>query len=93
MNKKWFHLLFVLVIAAVLWFLYRAPQETTARVPSDADHADLKNFARCPSCHGPGSEKPMPTAGDKIHILPDGSLRGDFQKCYMCHKREKPAAE
>lgn len=89
MSKKWYHLIFVGIVVAVVLVLYLAPEETTPKVPWNADHADLKNYARCAECHLQDVERPLPRQGDKIHVLPDGTLRGEFQKCYMCHKRAK----
>jgi hypothetical protein len=81
MKRWWYHLMFVAVCAAVLAFLLRAPEVTTPRIPSDADHRDRKDYARCPGCHGLGSAAPMP----RDHVT-DGELRQDHVKCYFCHK-------
>jgi hypothetical protein len=80
--KKWYHLLFLAVCAAVFLVLWAAPPEKTARLPRDDVHATPKEYAGCPSCHMPGSQAPMP--GD--HYAPGPVLRGDHAKCYMCHK-------
>ena len=89
MGRKWYHLLFVVVVGGVFAVLYYAPDVSTPRLPKDADHADVKNFEACPGCHGAGSERPMPSVGEKIHLLQSGTLRGEFRKCYMCHKKAR----
>jgi hypothetical protein len=86
MNRKWYHLLFVAVVAAVLLTLWKAPPVTTPRLPKDADHAQRREYARCPSCHGPDSAKPMPREGSHAHFVSGGELRGDYVKCYLCHR-------
>ncbi|MDW7712404.1 MAG: hypothetical protein SCH98_18210 [Deferrisomatales bacterium] len=84
--KKWYHLVFVGICVVVLGVLLSAPKVTTPRLPADANHQDPRNYARCPQCHGADSPVPMPTEGEKVHFLPDGSLRTEFVKCYMCHR-------
>ena len=86
MNKKWYHLLFVGIVCAVVLVLWKAPPVSTPRLPADADHADRRDYPRCPGCHGPGSEKPMPREGSHAHYVQDAGLRGDYVKCYLCHR-------
>jgi hypothetical protein len=86
MKKKWYHLIFVVVVGSVFLVLWRAPAVKTPRLPETPDHADRKQFERCPACHGPGSEKPMPNKGDRTHYDATGTLRADHLKCYFCHK-------
>ncbi|MBI5440127.1 MAG: hypothetical protein HY900_02830 [Deltaproteobacteria bacterium] len=81
--RKWYHLLFLAICAAVFLILWAAPPEKTARLPRDADHATPREFSRCPSCHLPGrTAEPMPDD----HFTPGPVLRADHAKCYMCHK-------
>ena len=82
MGKRWIHVLFVAVCAAVLIVLLRAPEITTPRLPADTDHADRKAYTNCPSCHGADSANPM-TAD---HGTESTELRPDHVKCYFCHK-------
>ncbi|GAB4272293.1 MAG: hypothetical protein Kow0092_27310 [Deferrisomatales bacterium] len=84
--KKWYHLAFLAVCAAVVLVLLRAPEVTTPRLPVDADHADRKDYPRCPTCHGADGERPMPDTGDHRHVDEQGTLRADYAKCYFCHK-------
>ena len=85
--KKWrYHVLFVAVCLGVFLVLRAAPPVKTPRLPADAAHEHRKDYPRCPSCHGPDSSAPMPGTGSHTHLSPDGSLRGNYQKCYFCHK-------
>lgn len=86
MNRKWYHLIFVAVVAAVVLVLSKAPPVKTPRLPQDADHARRKEYDRCPSCHGADSAKPMPDEGSHAHFVQGGGLRGDYVKCYLCHR-------
>jgi hypothetical protein len=83
----------VMVLGLAVVTFWPSSQKQTPMLPRDADHADLKNYQRCPSCHGPSSERPMPVAGDKTHVALDGRLRVDFQKCYLCHRSEVAEAQ
>ena len=84
--KKWYHLAFILVCATVVVVLLNAPEVTTPRLPDDANHADRKDYPRCPSCHGANAEEvPMP----EDHFGSDGALRPDHLKCYFCHKPQE----
>lgn len=80
--KKWYHLAFVVVCAAVLAVLLNAPDVKTPRLPADETHRDRKDYPRCPSCHGTEAQSPMPDT----HFGVDRALRPDHQKCYFCHK-------
>jgi cytochrome c2 len=83
--KKWYHVGFVVICAGVLAVLLSAPEVTTPLLPSNADHSDRKDFERCPSCHAPESDAPMPTD----HLDKGGEPRPDRKKCYFCHRVEK----
>ncbi|WP_025321843.1 hypothetical protein [Deferrisoma camini] len=82
MNRRYVHVLFVLVCAGVLFVLFRAPPVSTPRLPPDATHANRKAYEACPSCHGRDSETAMP----EDHLSPAGPVRPDHLKCYFCHK-------
>ncbi|GAB4247350.1 hypothetical protein [Deferrisoma sp.] len=85
MNRRYVHLLFVLVCAGILFVLFRAPPVSTPRLPADATHADRKNYPACPGCHGPEAEAAMP----EDHLGPDAQVRPDHLKCYFCHKPQE----
>jgi len=87
--KKWYHLIFLALLALVLVVLLNAPDVSTPRLPADATHATPREYAACPQCHGPDSNVPMPQSGDKVHIVPGGGIRPEFVKCYMCHKPQE----
>lgn len=89
MGRKLYHLIFLVAVGGVFAVLYLAPEVSTPRLPSNPDHAEVKKFEACPGCHGAGSERPMPSDGEKVHVLKDGTLRGEFRKCYMCHKKAR----
>ena len=80
--KKWHHLVFAGVCATVLVVLLRAPDVTTSRLPKDTTHEDRRNYERCPACHGPGTDVPVP----EDHVAAGGGIRPDHVKCYFCHK-------
>ncbi len=80
--KKWMHVGFVGLCAAVLLVLWNAPEVSTPRLPRDDTHRDRKAYAGCPSCHGRGAGVAM----TESHFGADGGLRPDHQKCYFCHK-------
>jgi cytochrome c553 len=75
------NLLFALLCIAILLVLFKAPPETTALVPNDAQHTPLlalkdKKEAEkfCADCHGPQGQAP---------------LRSDHPpkyRCLFCHK-------
>ncbi|MDF1553188.1 MAG: hypothetical protein P1P84_09010 [Deferrisomatales bacterium] len=83
--KKWYHLLFVAICAAVLLVLFSAPEVTTPRLPADATHADRKGYPACPGCHGSDAERAMP----EDHLLSTGSVAPNHLKCYFCHKPQE----
>jgi len=73
----------VIVAAIVLFFLFRAPPETTAHVPYDQDHqkyydivhAEGKKAAEkfCEDCHNPDG-------------VPFAENHPGTRRCLLCHK-------
>jgi hypothetical protein len=80
--KKWYHLLFAAVCAAVLLVLLNAPEVTTPRLPADATHADRNDYPSCPGCHGSDADSAMP----EDHLTAADSVAASHLKCYFCHK-------
>lgn len=73
---------FVASAAAILFFLWRAPEETTSKLPRDETHEEFfaipsKKEAEksCTSCHGDDGEAPLPTDHPPKF------------RCLFCHKR------
>ncbi|MBB5346523.1 hypothetical protein JWG42_02115 [Desulfoprunum benzoelyticum] len=77
------NILFLLVGAAILLFLLKAPEETTSRLPMDDTHRKFQSGIskkaaekQCGQCHGPGGEAQLPPD----HPPP--------YRCLFCHKRQ-----
>ncbi len=73
---------FLAICAGIFLFLWRAPEETTARLPHDENHerffAMEKKEAEkyCTECHGEDKMVPFP---------PDHPPK---YRCLFCHKRK-----
>jgi hypothetical protein len=73
---------FVLTGAAILFFLFNAPKETTKKLPKDANHSRFQEMGKkeaekfCTECHSPQGEYPLP----KDHP--------PKYRCLFCHKRD-----
>jgi cytochrome c553 len=81
-NSRLLNILFVVLAAAVLFFLSRAPEETTSRLPSDDIHKEFHLIkskkeadSHCSKCHSAEGEAPLPAD----HPPP--------YRCLFCHKR------
>lgn len=80
-KRLLFNLLFVAVGAAILFFLWSAPPETTKPVPRDDNHQRFMTMGKkeaerfCESCHAPGKEAPLPAEHPPKY------------RCLFCHKR------
>jgi hypothetical protein len=81
-KKIWlYNGLFVIGCAAIFLFLWNAPEETTAMLPKDENHArfltmDKKEAEKlCEECHNPNGEAPLA----KDHP--------PKYRCLFCHKR------
>ena len=76
------NLLFVAVGAAIVYFLWSAPPETTSHVPQDDKHQPFMRMEKkeaerfCESCHAPGKEAPLSEEHPPKY------------RCLFCHKRQ-----
>jgi hypothetical protein len=73
---------FVLTGAAILFFLFNAPKETTKKLPKDANHSRFQEMKKkeaekfCTECHSPQGVYPLPTGHPPKY------------RCLFCHKRD-----
>jgi hypothetical protein len=81
-RRRLLNLGFVMLCAALLIFLYLAPEETTSPLPKDSIHEEFyavkskkEADAMCSACHSENGEFPLP---------PD---HPDPYRCLFCHKR------
>jgi len=81
-RRRLLNIGFVLLCAALLIFLYLAPEETTSPLPTDSIHQEFHAIkskkeadALCSSCHAENGEVPLP---------PD---HPDPYRCLFCHKK------
>lgn len=80
-KPLYLNIAFALTGAAILFFLFNAPKETTARLPNDADHSRFQSMKKkeaevfCVQCHSPEGGHPLPAD----HPPP--------YRCLFCHKR------
>ena len=76
------NLLFIILVASVLFFLFRAPEETTSRLPDDEIHEEFHLIkskkeadSHCTECHSIDGKAPL----SEDHPPP--------YRCLFCHKR------
>lgn len=80
-NTLIYNIIFVVVGGALLLFLLRAPEESTARMPHDENHDRFYSMAKkeaeqfCESCHYPEGEDPLPVDHPPKY------------RCLFCHKK------
>ena len=81
-SAKLLNIAFIITGAAILIFLLRAPEETTARLPHDQNHErfysienkkDAEKF--CTECHSPDNLAPLSQDHPPKY------------RCLFCHKR------
>jgi len=84
MKSLFLNALFIVFSVALLFFLLRAPEETTAFLPHDEIHNHFHSIKSkkdaektCLQCHGAGMETPLPA---------DHPLNAN--RCLFCHKRK-----
>lgn len=75
------NILFIVVVTGIGLFLYMAPPESTAPLPSDEIHAQFQTMPKkvaeknCDSCHGDNGEAPL------------SSDHPPKFRCLFCHKQ------
>lgn len=80
-NTLLYNGIFLVVGGAVLLFLLRAPEESTARMPLDDTHERFYSMGKkeaekfCESCHYPEGEAPLPADHPPKY------------RCLFCHKK------
>ena len=82
-NARRANIVFIVICSAVLLVLFRAPRETTPKLPNDPSHRSLLTLndkkeaeGSCGDCHGPDGQAP---------------LRSDHPpkfRCLLCHKAQ-----
>jgi len=84
-KKKTFlyNMLFLLGGAGILLFLWRAPAESTKKLPQDTIHQKFHTMEKkdaekfCEECHNPQGEVPLPKKHPPKY------------RCLFCHKQIK----
>ncbi len=80
-NSLFLNVAFLLSGAAILFFLFNAPEETTAKLPKDPDHSRFQEMKKkeaekfCTECHVPEGVSPLPEGHPPKY------------RCLFCHKR------
>ena len=83
MNKAVLNIVFLAVCGAILFFLLKAPEKSTAPLPHDENHQvffqmDKKEAEKsCLNCHGDNEIKPL---------APDHPSK---HRCLLCHTKDK----
>ena len=80
-NTLIYNLIFIVVGGALLLFLLRAPEESTARIPYDDNHSRFYSMGKkeaekfCESCHSLKGQVPLPENHPPKY------------RCLFCHKK------
>jgi cytochrome c553 len=80
-KSLFLNITFLAFCVAILIFLYNAPEETTAKLPKDADHSRFQDMKKkeaekfCSKCHNPEGVSPLPQDHPPKY------------RCLFCHKR------
>ena len=81
-NTIIYNVLFLAICAGLFFFLWNAPQETTAHLPNDELHAAYMDLPKkeaeksCEQCHSPEGQAPLPEDHPPKY------------RCLFCHKRD-----
>ncbi|MEN8190370.1 MAG: hypothetical protein ABFS19_11025 [Thermodesulfobacteriota bacterium] len=82
-NILYLNLAFIICCGAILLFLLRAPEESTAKLPVDDDHKSFHTMKKkaaekhCGECHVEDGEYPLPEEHPPKF------------RCLFCHKQVK----
>lgn len=80
-NLLVYHIFFISICGGLLYFLWKAPPETTPHLPRDHNHERFMDMDRkqaegfCLECHAEGKEQAL----SEKHPQP--------YRCLFCHKR------
>lgn len=81
-NKtRLFNILFIAVCGAILVFLFKAPPESTKKLPRDENHLKFYSMDKkeaekhCGACHAPEGQYPLPEGHPPKY------------RCLFCHKK------
>jgi len=80
-NTVALNIAFLLFCGALLFFLFKAPEETTAKIPHDDNHNRFLTMKKkeaekfCHECHAPAGVAPLPATHPPKY------------RCLFCHKR------
>lgn len=82
-RKTFLNIAFILVGAGIIFFLMRAPEETTAKLPKDDLHTEFHNIQskkeaekNCTECHSLEGSSPL------------SETHPPKYRCLFCHKRD-----
>ncbi len=82
-NTTWiYNIAFVVICAGLFLFLWSAPEETTAKLPTDENHNQFMTMDKkeaeklCDECHSPDGEVPLPEDHPPKY------------RCLFCHKKQ-----
>ncbi|HID97104.1 MAG TPA: hypothetical protein EYP57_02805 [Thermodesulfobacteriaceae bacterium] len=82
-NSLVYNIIFLIVCAGILLFLWNAPEESTVKLPVDDAHNRFHTMKKkeaeqfCRECHSPDGEAPLPENHPPKY------------RCLFCHKKQK----
>lgn len=82
-RKNLANILFIALCLGILFFLLRAPEETTSHLPKDENHLQFHQIKSkkeaekyCVNCHAPEEMAPL------------SATHPPQNRCLFCHKRD-----
>ena len=82
-KNPFYTIAFILLCGGILFFLWRAPEESTSRLPHDKNHEHFFAMEKkeaekfCGECHGEDKLVPFPEDHPPKY------------RCLLCHKRDQ----